>query len=310
MNIFRTYVSDAALLVAPSIPPAKLANASTSCLLPKGEKVLALIDCTVFGSASDCILFGTRGLYYHNSAGANPNPAFIPYDDFPRCSFVKYWVWCVTVEGEKYFNISGSNANRGRLIEMLHEMKRMIADRPVPEVEPVPLDEDEEPDGFVGALSEVVNKEAWSRKGSGLGGWEAKLPERVVAILRNYQGQSGFHVYPNIPEKKLVNAMSGCSVPAQEKMLGLIDCTVFGSASDAVVFGQKGIYYHNMGGNVPDPGVLLYRDFPECTFENYWLNCVSFGGGRYLNKAGSNFSRDNIVAILSAIRDVVIDLRD
>jgi hypothetical protein len=34
--------------------------------------VLGLIDCTIFGSASACLVFGSRGFYY--SAGGNPNP--------------------------------------------------------------------------------------------------------------------------------------------------------------------------------------------------------------------------------------------
>jgi hypothetical protein len=69
-QILQAYESE--LYLAPSIPPKKLANATTNACVPADEKVLGLIDCTIFGSASACLVFGSRGFYY--SAGGNPNP--------------------------------------------------------------------------------------------------------------------------------------------------------------------------------------------------------------------------------------------
>jgi hypothetical protein len=69
-QILKAHESE--LYLAPSIPPKKLANATTKACVPADEKVLGLIDCTIFGSASACLVFGSRGFYY--SAGGNPNP--------------------------------------------------------------------------------------------------------------------------------------------------------------------------------------------------------------------------------------------
>jgi hypothetical protein len=57
------------LHLAPKIPASKLNNARKSCKLPEDEQVLGLLDLTIFGSASDAMLFGRRGIYFHNDAG-------------------------------------------------------------------------------------------------------------------------------------------------------------------------------------------------------------------------------------------------
>ena len=51
----------------PEIPSKKLTNALNSCNLPLDEKVVLLIDSTVFGSAKNCLLISNTGsLYIHN----------------------------------------------------------------------------------------------------------------------------------------------------------------------------------------------------------------------------------------------------
>jgi serine/threonine protein kinase len=134
------------------------------------------------------------------------------------------------------------------------------------------------------------------------------LHARILDVLRSGQGQTGLHLAPGIPPKKLATAMLSCGVPAKESVLALIDCTVFGSASDALVFAATGLHYHNVGGNVPDPGFVAYREFPNIVFGTAWLNCVTLGGERYLNKAGSSIGRDRIIEWLNAIRKAVIEV--
>lgn len=135
----------------------------------------------------------------------------------------------------------------------------------------------------------------------------ARLKERILEILRSQGSLSGFYVHPNIPVRKMTNATKSCAVPPSDTILGLIDCTVFGSASDALVFGKHGFYYYNMGSNVPDPGRVVYSEFPEITFGTSWLNCITLGGDRYCNKAGSNIGRDKVIKMLNAIKWAVVE---
>lgn len=127
--------------------------------------------------------------------------------------------------------------------------------------------------------------------------------------MQRYEGQSGLYVSPNIPAKKLSNATAKAQVPPDETILGLIDCTVFGSANDCLLFGSRGFFYYNMGGSNPNPGSVPYDEFPDCPFATYWLNCISLGRDRYCNKAGASAPRDKIIEILNAIKQAVLDLR-
>jgi hypothetical protein len=72
-GILKAYESE--LYLAPSIPPKKLANATTKACVPADEKVLGLIDCTILGSASSCLVFGSRGFYYSDGGNSNPGGA-------------------------------------------------------------------------------------------------------------------------------------------------------------------------------------------------------------------------------------------
>lgn len=65
------------------IPSQKLANATNATVIPDDEVITALIDCTFFGSASDCVLFGSRAIYFNNGGISN----FLPYSEFPDVVF-------------------------------------------------------------------------------------------------------------------------------------------------------------------------------------------------------------------------------
>jgi len=125
--------------------------------------------------------------------------------------------------------------------------------------------------------------------------------------LKSYGSLTGLYVAPNIPERKTTNAGKKCRVPADDRIVALIDCTAWGSASDALVFGSHAFYYHNSGGNVPDPGCIPYHEFPEIVFGKTWVNCITLGRDRYCNKAGNNISREKIIEMLDGVKRAVVE---
>ncbi len=74
----------------------------------------------------------------------------------------------------------------------------------------------------------------------------------VLAALADVGQHDDLFVLPNIPPAKLANARRTCKVPADDEVLGLIDLTVFGSASDALLLGRQALYYHNDAGTPED----------------------------------------------------------
>ena len=68
----------------------------------------------------------------------------------------------------------------------------------------------------------------------------------VLTGLKNNMKNDSFgdNVYfLNIPEKKVLNARKALKIPDNEKVILLIDDTAFGSAKDATIFTDKGIYF-------------------------------------------------------------------
>jgi hypothetical protein len=52
------------LMIDPHIAGRKVANARTACGVPTSERVIAVFDLTVFGSAKDAVVFGSSAIYF------------------------------------------------------------------------------------------------------------------------------------------------------------------------------------------------------------------------------------------------------
>ena len=71
--------------------------------------------------------------------------------------------------------------------------------------------------------------------------WETRLIE-VLAPFR----KADFFVAPAIPLPKLTRARQTAQVPSDARVVALVNCTVFGSAADAIVFTLDQIYHHHV----------------------------------------------------------------
>lgn len=140
-----------------------------------------------------------------------------------------------------------------------------------------------------------AQKHLEARLASDRGGIENALRRHFV---RNKAQFKDFYIQPNIPDHKLANARAACSVPASEKVIALFDLTVFGSAKDAVVFGEAGIYFR-----APQPTLMTYPNL-----SGYDIN----GGGnitfvnrkntRYTYRVAGMLTRDCIVEALQGVQ--------
>jgi hypothetical protein len=124
----------------------------------------------------------------------------------------------------------------------------------------------------------------------------------AVAIL----GGAGSSLYlaGSIPEKKLANARATTAADPSEDIVALLDCTVFGSAKDAVLFGSRNIYYFSSVAASDKPGRLAYHELTGCHFTVDGFT-VNLGGPTQrpdCNLAGSGVSSDEFIAVLCALQ--------
>jgi hypothetical protein len=83
-----------------------------------------------------------------------------------------------------------------------------------------------------------------------------------------------------IPAAKLSNAVTSMRVEAGDRVLGLIDTTVFGGAREGLLVCERGIYWKNYG---PNPEYLTWEEFRDLTLQpskNIFAAGIRFSDGR------------------------------
>mgnify|MGYP000031082844 CR=1 FL=1 len=131
---------------------------------------------------------------------------------------------------------------------------------------------------------------------------ESKLrADWLPDLFKPYAHLSSLYLSPNIPEKKLRNARKFCEVPDEEDVLALLDCTVFGSASDALLFGVKHIFFRNFIAQNGRPGRLLYGDLAVMSLQRGNEGELLFAEGQIANVSGSGLS---VTDLMSLIREL------
>jgi hypothetical protein len=126
IDLLKSYASLDGLFVEPDIPTKKLSNARRSCGLPEKERILALVDCTLLGSAKNCLLFGPEAIHYHNDwSSKSPGAGMIPYSELASRAFAASR-FEVSLGQNQYLNLSGCSVPKDKILEILTSTKRLI----------------------------------------------------------------------------------------------------------------------------------------------------------------------------------------
>lgn len=120
---------------------------------------------------------------------------------------------------------------------------------------------------------------------------------RITSILQGLGQWRRYYLVPQIPQEKLRNAVRRCNVPSSDGVLGLIDCTFWGSAKKSIVFGRNALYYNNFG-----RGALLYEDLPGRVFGVARPGQLSLGNGEQLCLAEVGCTTEKFMAVLQSLK--------
>ena len=128
-------------------------------------------------------------------------------------------------------------------------------------------------------------------------------PSAVKMVLEKF-ATTDLLMSPNIPPAKLQAAKLGCGVPVSDPVLALIDATVGGSAKNALVFSESGLYACNAwNGTTPGAHFVSYTEFARTpapaehpAFEVMLTPKISF------NTSASSYSKGKLIALLNELR--------
>lgn len=170
------------IFVGAAIPPQKLLSAVQVVGIPDDDNVSALIDCTFFGSAKDCVLIGSKAIYYRNHGIDN----FLPYSEFPDITFYpqENGVCCGDIA---VISLAGSGFPAVQLANLLDTIKSEALKREV--IESTPLQ-----DGLIALPGMTELKQM--------------LLEEVVEPLRNPDEFRKYKI--DIPNGILMYGPPGC----------------------------------------------------------------------------------------------------
>ena len=102
-------------------------NAIIKCKIPKDENIIALLDLTLKGSAKNCLVFGEKGIYFHNSIfSKGPGKRFIPYENFKNLNFALDGKYEIHFGNKNYLNVSifgRKEEQKKMIIEVLCQLK-------------------------------------------------------------------------------------------------------------------------------------------------------------------------------------------
>jgi hypothetical protein len=116
-------------LVAPEIPPRKVVRARQTANVPGDARVVALIDCTIFGSAADAVVF-TLGQVYHHHPHLKKNTE-MRYSEWAACGAVGAPLSVTLPNGETLFQLGGSTVNGPTLVRAMNEVAAILEEMPV-----------------------------------------------------------------------------------------------------------------------------------------------------------------------------------
>lgn len=267
------YLHVPSLYVDPEIPKEKLNNTRKSCNLSQAKRILGLVDIALYESTKNCLVFTVDGVYYHNECGGRIQRGAISYREFTERRFLLTTNNEISLDHGETLTLTESEADAYQVWEILESIRLGLL-----------------PSGTGEAAASDAEE---STRGT--------LEDDIMDVLRLYHPQDSFYVYPKIPHKKLANARYACGIPQAEGVMGLIDCTVFGSAKNGLVFGTENAHYANVWTGKSRQGKIPYHDFPNRSFTMLGSSEISLDRGDTLVVSGSSMKKEVIIDLLRAI---------
>jgi hypothetical protein len=247
--------------ITPDIPDKKLANACATYARPRdGERYLALFDDTTFGSAkagfcvTDCRIVWTDSRDVREISWVE-----LTNLDLAECTDRKL---TLRLGGNHYvLSIAmWNNKNMGALALALSRVARQVCEK---HGQPTPVG--------VAHLDRISQDCGIDDQGSTRVSQKTKVEETCQHVAKPVQcmedairdafgsGIDSVYVQPDIPDKKLANAMASyATLEPGERMLALFDDTVLGSAKNGFCLTDRRLIWKGMSRR----GALSYDELP------------------------------------------------
>lgn len=128
--------------------------------------------------------------------------------------------------------------------------------------------------------------------------------EGLFDICNQYKNDS-WYVGKAIPGKKLRNVMKEFPIPPNEKMIAVVDCTIFGSCKLGLAICSGGLYVNNDWSIDKKKGYLSWDEFTQANIRAAGKYNVEITPVFILGMSGSVLKPDELVKILEHLQDYI-----
>lgn len=128
--------------------------------------------------------------------------------------------------------------------------------------------------------------------------------KQLTNICAQYNGND-YYVAELIPAQKLENAMQKYPIPNDSLVIALIDATVFGSADNGMLIGEKGISWHNGFSTKSRFTSMKWAYFSAQNVSHDNTN-IMIGAENLFNMSGCSFDKNKIIDLFKAIQQAYL----
>jgi len=248
------------LLAGAKISSRKLANATESMKIPAGERVIAFLDCTVFGSGKNGMAICDSGLYWNNDWTTSTSTNHLSWESFKHVNIRYADKFVLELGPGNNFNTSAAAMKREDILQLLQQIQEFVR-------------QDAMPDRIQAPSVEMTS-----------GTEPDRLVDGICDICSSHFGRDCY-VGSDIPGKTLANAVKSMNITEDERILAFIDGTVFGSGKNGMAIGSRGIYWKNASHTPTARNYLSWDMFRDVEIEsggNPARGRQCFHGGRLI----------------------------
>ena len=266
------------VFITPGIPPRKVATVRALHKIYGEEPVLVLLDDTAWGGAKDGAVLTAMRLCWRDMMSS---PHQRRWDSLTPAAITESDNGEVLVEGEAISLDLVPLEQRPALAAFLREVVAGAAPRPHP---------------FRGGGLELGYRDGLLER-------RAQVEKRITALCGEHLAQdSDTYRWPDIPKRKLtqVRQTHALSLPDDERVLAVYDCTVFGSAEESLVITGRRLCWKNLG---EQPRQIPWEYLPPDAMQATSTGSVQLGGCR-VDLLGDEERAVKLVLFLRAAREL------
>jgi hypothetical protein len=229
----------------------QLRNMRNVCRIPQTEKIIGIIDTTVFKSGKNGLAFTDKKI--HNKSLWVDNFS-LTWEAFANCTLKKGVLVVYAEYGNCEYEFS-NGVDLDKLYAVLISLQKVITER-------IAEQNKNESDNSSHQLDESnAAKSSNSELNSTAKSSKCFDGEEILLDLEEIRKSSHGFINFNPEVKQLVNMRRACKIPSSESLYGIIDNTIFGAADEGIAFTEKAIY-HKL--DYEDPFKFTWKSFVDC----------------------------------------------